>query len=141
MEQRPVPVKTILVTIALVLACLGSIYLIFLLSHILTLLVIAAFFAVVLTPPVDFVQRHLRLSKGLSTAIVFLSLVALVVGMLYAFIRPLVEETRQFIDDFPQYVAEAREGRGPVGKLVKRYDLDRRIEENRDRLEIGRAHV
>ncbi|MDQ3980816.1 MAG: AI-2E family transporter [Actinomycetota bacterium] len=134
MEQRPVPVKTILVTIGLVLACLGGIYLIFLLSHILTLLVIAAFFAVVLSPPVDFVRRRLRLSKGLSTTIVFLGLIALVVGMLYAFIRPLVDETRQFIDDFPEYVAEAREGKGPVGSLVKRYDLDRRIEENRDRV-------
>ena len=134
MEQRPVPVKTIMVTIGLVLATVAGIYLLFLLSHILTLLVIAAFFAIVLTPPVEFLRRHLRLSKGLSTTLVFLGLVVLVVGMLYAFIRPLVDQTQEFVDRFPQYVAEAREGRGPVGKLVKRYDLDKRIEENRTRL-------
>ena len=135
MEQRPVPVKTILVTIGLVLASLAGIYLLLLLSHILTLLAIAAFFAVVLTPPVEFLRRHLRLSKGLATTVVFLALIALVVGMLYAIIRPLVDETRQFIDDFPEYVSEAREGRGPIGRLVTRYDLDRRLEENRDRLD------
>ena len=134
MEERPVPVKTILVAIGLVLACLAGIYLLFLLSHILTLLAIAAFFAVVLTPPVEWVRRRVRISKGLATGVVFLALIALVVGILYSLIRPLVDETQQFIDDFPQYVAEAREGRGPVGKLVKRYDLDRRIEENRDRV-------
>ena len=134
-DQRPVPVKTILVSIGLVLASLLAIYLVFLLSHILALLVIAAFFAVVLTPPVDFVRRHLHLSKGLATAVVFLGLVALVVGLLYVFIKPLVSQTQEFIDRFPQYVTEARAGQGPVGKLVKRYDLDKRIEENKERLE------
>ena len=134
MEQRPVPVKTILVTIGLVLASLASIYLLFLLSHILTLLVIAGFFAIVLTPPVELLRRHLRLSKGLATTVVFLGLIGLVVGLLYSFIRPLVDQTQEFVDNFPEYVTEAREGRGPVGKLVKRYDLDRRIEANRDRL-------
>jgi predicted PurR-regulated permease PerM len=134
MDQRPVPVKTILVTIGLVLASAFAIYLVILLSHILTLLVIAAFFAVVLSPPVELVRRHLRLSKGLATAVVFLGLTALVVGLLYTFIQPLVAQTQEFVDRFPQYVSEARAGRGPVGKLVKRYDLDQRIEENRDRL-------
>ena len=137
MEQRPVPVKTILVTIGLVLATVATIYLLRLLSHILTLLVIAAFFAIVLTPPVELARRKLHLGKGLATVVVFLGLIALILGMLYAFIRPLVDQTQQAIDKFPQYVADARQGRGTVGKLVKRYKIDTWVEENHDRLNKG----
>ncbi|MCA1692680.1 MAG: AI-2E family transporter [Actinobacteria bacterium] len=134
-DQRPVPVKTILVSIGLVLASLLALYLAYLLSHILALLVVAAFFAIVLSPPIDFLRRHLHLSTGLATAVVFLGLIALMTGLLYMFIRPLVDQTEQFIDNFPKYVSDAKAGRGPVGSLVKRYDLDQRIEENQDRLE------
>jgi predicted PurR-regulated permease PerM len=134
-DDRPVPIKTILVSIGLVLASLLTLYVAYLLSHILALLVVAAFFAIVLTPPVDFVRRTIRVSKGLATAIVFISLLGLIVALLYMFIRPLVDQTQHFIDNFPEYVSDAKAGRGPVGDLVTRYELDQRIEENRDRLE------
>ena len=133
-EERPVPVKTILVTIALVLAALIALYLTVLLARIWTLLGVAIFFAVLFTPPVDWVQKHLRVKKGIAIGMVLVLTLLLLAGMLYAFIRPLVDQTRLFIDNFPTYVADAKAGRGPVGGLVRRYELDRRIEENRDRL-------
>jgi predicted PurR-regulated permease PerM len=133
-DERPVPVKTILVTIGLVLAAGVALYLIRVLAHIWTLLLVALFFAVLLTPPVDFLRRHLRMSKGLATTIVILAGLGLIAGMMYAFIRPLVDQTQEFIDNFPTYVTDARAGRGPVGKLVRKYDLDQKLEENRDRL-------
>ncbi len=134
-DERPVPVKTILVSIALVVATLVGLYLVVLLGRIWTLLGVALFFAVLFTPPVDFVCRNLRVSKGLSTAIVLLVTTGVLAGLLYAFIQPLVDQTRHFVDNFPEYVADAREGRGPVGELVRRYELDRRIEENRERID------
>ena len=134
-DERSVPVKTILVTIGLVLASLLTIYVAYLLARILALLLVAAFFAIVVTPLVDFVKRRLHLSKGLSTTVVFLGLLGLLIGMLYMFIRPLVDQTQHFVDNFPQYVSDAKAGRGPVGGLVKRYKLDERIEQNQNRLE------
>jgi predicted PurR-regulated permease PerM len=133
-DERPVPVKTILVTIGLVVAAVIALYLIRLLAHIWMLLLVALFFAVLLTPPVDFVRRHLRVSKGLATTLVILFGLGLIMGMMYAFIRPLVDETRDFVDRFPTYVSDARAGRGPVGRLVREYDLDKRLEDNRERL-------
>src|SRR2546423_7298127 len=130
-QPNPVPVRTIAVTIGMVLVTLVGIYIITTLARIEALLLIAAFFAVVLTPPVDWVQRRLHLRRGLSTLAVYLTLFVAVIGMLYLFIRPLVDEVTQFSDDFPTYVSDARAGKGTVGKLVKRYKLDRWVERNR----------
>ena len=125
--RQPVPVRTMLVAIGLVVATYLTLRAVVLLAHLETILVVSAFFAIVLTPAVDLLRRKLRISRGLSTAIVFIAVVAVLAALLYAFIRPLVEEGRRFADNFPTYVSEAREGRGPAGELVKRYNLDERL--------------
>jgi predicted PurR-regulated permease PerM len=134
-ESRPVPVRTILATIGLVLATVVGLYLVVLLARIEAWLIVAAFFAVVLNQPVEFFRRHLHLSRGVSTGLVFLVGIALVAGMLYAFIRPLVDQTQHFADNFPTYVADARAGKGTVGHLVKKYDLDKKLDENKAKLQ------
>lgn len=131
-EARPVPVRTILATIGLVLATLVGVYLVVVLAHTLTLLIVAAFFAVVLNHPVELLQRHLRLRRGLATGLVYLVVLGLLSAMLYAFISPLVGQVQDFSDNFATYLSDAKAGKGPVGDLVKRYELDRRLEENRD---------
>jgi len=133
-ERKPVPVRTIIVTIALVLATVLSLYLIVKLARIEALLIVAAFFAVVFTPPVNFVHRRLHLGRGLSTMLVFLVSLALFSAMLYAFIRPLVDQGQAFSDNFPTYLTDAREGRGPLGGLVKRFDLDKKLEANKQKI-------
>jgi len=133
-ERRPVPVRAIIVTIALVLATVVSLYLIVILARIESLLIVAAFFAVVFTPPVDFVSRRLHLGRGLSTTLVFLVAMGVFAALLYAFIRPLVDQGQAFSDNFPTYLTDAREGRGPLGDLVKRYDLDKRLQDNKQKI-------
>jgi len=133
-ERRPVPVRTILVTIGLVLATFLSLYLIVKLAHIEALLIVAAFFAVVFTPPVNFMRRHLHLGRGLATVLVFLVSLAVFSGMIYAFVRPLVDQGKQFSDNFPTYLTDARQGRGPLGDLVKHYDLDKKLQDNKQKI-------
>ena len=131
-DRRPVPVRTILATIGLVLATLVAIRMVQLLTNVIGLLVVAGFFAVVLTPAVDYLDRK-GLRRSLSTIIVFLVGLSLLGGMLALFIQPIAREVDNFIDDFPQFVENAREGRGPTGRLVQRFDIDTYIEENQDR--------
>lgn len=133
-ERRPVPIRTIIVTIALVLATVLSLYLIVVLARIEALLIVAVFFAVVFTPPVNFVRCRLHLGRGLATVLVFLIALGVFAAMLYAFIRPLVDQGQAFSDNFPTYLTDAREGRGPLGELVKRYDLDKRFEDNKQKI-------
>ena len=133
-DRQTVPVRTILVTIGLVLATFLSLYVVVKLAHIEAMLIVAAFFAVVFTPPVNFVSRHLHLSRGLATTVVFLISCALIAAMLYAFIRPLVDQGQQFANNFPTYLTDAREGRGPLGGLVERYNLDKKFQDNKQKI-------
>ena len=132
---QPIPWRTILATIGCVLATWAALVVVQHISRILMWIVVAAFFAVVLTPPVDFLEHRLRMPRALATVLVFLTGIVLLAAMLYTFITPIVDQSQEFVDNFPRYVEEAKDGRGPVGGLVKRYDLDRRLEERQDDLQ------
>ena len=134
-EPRPVPVKTIAASIGLVLATFVGLYLIVLLARVELWLIVAAFFAVVLNQPVEFVRRHLHLSRGLSVLVVYVLGIVLVSGMMYLFIRPLITEVQDFADNFSTYVADARAGEGRIGDLVKEYELDKKFDENREEID------
>lgn len=131
-ERAPVPVRTILAAIGLVLATLIAIRMVQLLTNVIGLLVVAGFFAIVLTPSVDYLERK-GMRRSMATIIVFLVGLGVLGGMLTLFIQPIVREVNDFIDDFPQFVESAREGRGPIGRLVQRFDIDTFIEENQQR--------
>ena len=135
--RRPVPVRTILATIGLVIATLGTIWMLQHVTRILTWVLVAVFFTVVLSPPVDFAVRRLHLRRGLAVGLVFITGLGLLVAMLYAFIRPIVDQSTEFADNFPQYVAEAKAGKGTVGKIVKKYKIDDWFEKNKKRLQDG----
>ena len=133
-ERQTVPVRTILATIGLVLAAVIAVWLIVELARIEALLVLALFFAVVLSPPVQWTERHLRVRRGVATLLVFLTVLLLFSAMMYAFIRPLVDQTRHFADRFPGYVKDARAGKGTVGHIVKRYKLDDWVDRNEPKI-------
>src|SRR5205085_7018941 len=62
-------------------------------------------------------------------------------GMTYAFVRPIVNQSRDFVDKFPTFVEDSKAGRGRVGELVKRYKLDDFIEKNQDKLKDARTEL
>ena len=48
--------------------------------------------AIVLTPPVDFLQHKLRLRRGIATLLVVIIGLGLLSAMIYAFVKPLAEQ-------------------------------------------------
>ena len=100
------------------------------LRRIVAWLIVAGFFAVVLGPAVDRAERHLRLRRGLAVAIVVIITALVVTGLITLIVTPLVTHASDFAANFSDYVAEARAGRGPLGGVVRRYDLDRWIDEH-----------
>jgi predicted PurR-regulated permease PerM len=134
---RPVPWRIIFAAIFAVGAVGLGLVVVWELRKIVTWLLIAGFFAVVLNPAVDFLQQRVRLRRGLAVLVVFVTGVALVAAMLYAFIRPLVDQANEFADNFPTYVADARAGRGTVGHLVKKYRVDDYLQRNEAKLREG----
>ena len=145
-RAHTVPWRTIWATIASVVLTLAAIAVVQSISRVLIWIVIAGFFAIVLSPPVDFLEQRVKVRRSVATVLVFLTVLGAVGGLMYAFITPIVDQSQQFADNFPRYVEEAKAGRGPLGGLVKRFDLDQRIEEHREDFEnalneLGRNSV
>lgn len=130
-----------LVACAVVSAVVAVVYTIARLSHIVTLLIVALFIAVVLAPAVDALVRRLRFPRGLAVLSVFLIGVIVFSAMTFAFVTPIVNESRDFVSDLPIFVEDAKAGRGRVGGLVKQYNLDELVADNQDKLEAARAEL
>jgi predicted PurR-regulated permease PerM len=95
---------------------------------------VSAFLAVVLGPAVDVVERRLHLARTLATLLVFLLGALLLAGLLTLLIRPLAREGGDFVSRVPEFVEQARTGRGPVGRLVKRTNIDEYVQRNQAQL-------
>ena len=131
---RGVPVRTILATIALVLATFVGLLVVRELAKIISWLVVAAFIAVLATPVVDFLQHKVGFRRGLATVAVFIVGFAVISALLFTFVRPLVGQVGTFADALPEFIEDAQEGRGRLGELVQRYNVESFVEDNQDRI-------
>jgi predicted PurR-regulated permease PerM len=135
---RPsVPVKTIVVTVLLVLATVAGLELVIKLRRVLIWVAIATFFAVVLHPVVELLMRKARMRRTMATAVVFLVGTAVLAAVAYSFVRPIVNQINDFVNNFPGYVADAKAGRGNIGRLVRHYNIDGYIDRNQASLRAG----
>ncbi len=137
-SRRPsgtVPVRTIAVTIGMVLATALLLLLIHEARRVVVWIVIAVFFTVALYPLVGWVQRHLRwMPRTVATLLVFLVVVVVIAALVAAFALPLAREGSAFAAQFPHLLQDARTGRGPVGGLLKRTHALTYVEDNQARI-------
>jgi predicted PurR-regulated permease PerM len=135
-DPRPVPVRTILATIGLVLATALLIYIVLQIRQVLTWIVVGAFFAVALYPLVGWVQRRLLggRRRALATFLVFLVVFILLSALIAAFAVPLVNEGTKLAGQLPQQIADARSGRGPIGDLLQRTNALQWVQDNQDKI-------
>lgn len=131
---RSISVASIIAAIALVLLTGASLWLLGHTTRIITWFLVSGFFAVVLTPPVDWIVRNMRLRRSIAVTLVFVLGLAALGGLGYTFVKPLAKQATQFANDFPTYVKDAESGRGTVGKYVKRYKLDDWLTRNQDEI-------
>ncbi|QXC62844.1 AI-2E family transporter [Aquihabitans sp. G128] len=138
-ERREVDVRhvalTTLVVVSVTLVSVGAVLAVGRLWKVVTYLMVAMFFAVVLTPPIDFFQHKLKMRRGIATFLVFLIGLAALSGLIYAFVKPLVDQGRKFSDNVPTMVEDAQKGKGPVGRLVKKYKLQDWVDDNRETID------
>jgi predicted PurR-regulated permease PerM len=135
-SSRPVPVRTILTTIGLVLATLLLIYIVLQIRQVLTWIVVGAFFAVALYPLVGWVQKRLLggRRRALATFLVFLLVFILFAALIAAFAVPLVDEGTKLAGQLPQQIADARSGRGPIGDLLQRTHALQWVQDNQSKI-------
>jgi predicted PurR-regulated permease PerM len=144
LPRPPVPVRTIVTAIGLVLAALVMVRLVTRLHRMISWFAVAAVFAVVLSPLVDMIQRRWRVRRGVAVLFVVLTVMGLIAGLVALFVTPVATQAPQFWEDLPDNIAAAGQGRGPFADLVKSLNLegfvrDHEVEIRRELQDLGSA--
>jgi predicted PurR-regulated permease PerM len=118
-----VPWRTILASVGVVLATFLLVRVVLLAVDVITWVVIAGFFAIVLAPATRAVQERVGGRRNLATGIVVFSTLAAVLGTLTLFLLPVRTQLIAIFTDLPGTVNDAAAGKGPVGRLVTQLHL------------------
>ncbi len=136
-DRRHVPLRTILVTVGVIVATYLAGKLLYLLRDIVLLMLVAGFTAMLLNPAVTTVQRRVP-RRGLAVTIVTLWAALVFIGLALAFGVPLVNGVTHLACRMPGYVASAQHGTGWIGHLVARYHVQSWVQRNTPKL-VGYA--
>jgi predicted PurR-regulated permease PerM len=125
-----------IVRIVLVVVCVAiTLYLLWLLRKPISWLLIAMFLAIALSPPVNFLNRHMR--RGFAIALTYLGLLAVPVLLIALIVPPLITEANNFADNVPKYaddVTEYVQKNKRLREINKDYDITQKLEEEAKKL-------
>jgi predicted PurR-regulated permease PerM len=132
-EVRRIPLRAILVTVAVVVLTYLAGKIVDRLRGVILLLVVAGFVALLLNPLVISLQRWLR-RRGAAVTVVTLLAVCAFGGLAAAFGYPLVNGISDLADDLPAYVTKVEQGKGWLGRLATKYHVQAWVVKNAPKL-------
>jgi predicted PurR-regulated permease PerM len=132
-DARHVPLRTILVTVAVVAGTYLAGQVIYRLRTLALLIVVAGFVALLLNPLVVLVQRRIP-RRGLAVTIVTLAALVVFAVLAYSFGNPLVNGISDLAVKLPGYVASAQHGKGWIGHLATKYHIQSWVQKNAPKL-------
>jgi len=121
-------------TLTVVLVAL-SLYLIYLLRSPIAWLVIAAFVAIALAGPVEFLSRYMR--RGFAITLSYLGLLLIPSAIFAIVVPPIVREGTEFIDELPRYAADVNDWvreNDRLNEINAEYDITGKIQERANEL-------
>jgi predicted PurR-regulated permease PerM len=133
-ESRGIPLRTILVTVAVVAVAYLLGKLVYRLRDVLLLILVAGFVALILNPLVVALQRWRIKRRGWAVAVVTLWGVVVFFGLTLAFGLPLVGAITHLANELPSYVSKAEHGKGWIGHLVRKYHVQHWVQSNEPKL-------
>jgi predicted PurR-regulated permease PerM len=129
-------VRAIVRIVITVIACVLTLYVIFLLRKPLTWIFIAGFIAVALAGPVNFLQgRGMR--RGLAVGLVYAALVLVPVLIIAALVPPIVTQGNNLVQSLPDYardVSDFVQKNQQLRRLEADYDITGKLEEQASKL-------
>jgi predicted PurR-regulated permease PerM len=132
-DLRHVPLRTIVVTVAVVAATYLGAQLLYRLRTIVLLVVVAGFVALLLNPIVVLLQRRIK-RRGLAVTIVTLGALVVFAVLAYEFGNPLVNGITDLAGKLPGYVTSAEHGTGWIGHLATKYHVQTWVQKNAPKL-------
>ena len=133
-QVRGIPLRTILVTVAVVALAYGLAKLLYRLRDVLLLIVVAGFIALILNPLVVALQRWKIPRRGWAVAVVTFWAVLVFIGLTLLFGVPLVNGITHLAQTLPSYVSKAEHGKGWIGHLATKYHVQHWIQTNTPKL-------
>jgi predicted PurR-regulated permease PerM len=137
-EERIVRIRptTVLTVLGLTFGFLLLLYVTWIARQVLTWTLVALFLALALNPAVEFFQRQGLKRRGASAAVTFLLTIGAIIALFSLFVPTLVNEARGFADALPGYINDVSAGRGQLGRLADKYEIEARV---RDAVNTGGA--
>ncbi len=118
--------RAVLVVAAVVLL----LYLLWLLRRPISWLIIAAFLAVAMAGPVNFLQRHMK--RGFAIALSYFCLILIPIGLAALLVPPVVNEVGDVADNAPAYAEDVEEfvqENETLNDLNDEYDITSKLQE------------
>jgi predicted PurR-regulated permease PerM len=132
---RDVPWRTIIGSVFVVLATICLVAVIMATIRIITWIVVAGFFAVVLCPAVRRVESRLGGRRNVATGLVVTVALVLTLGLVALFIMPIRTQIVALVTDLPGTLQDAANGQGPVGTIVDRLGLVGYVQDHQQELQ------
>jgi predicted PurR-regulated permease PerM len=132
-DRRHVPLRTILVTVAVVAVTYLAAQVIFRLRTLVLLFIVAGFVALLLNPIVVLLQRRIP-RRGYAVAVVTLVSLVVLALLAYSFGNPLVNGITHLANKLPGYVTSAESGKGWIGHLATKYHVQSWVQKNAPKL-------
>lgn len=129
------PTRSVIRIVAIVVASILLLYLIYLLRKPLAWIFVAGFIAVAVSGPVNWLGR--RMKRGLAIAIVYLGLILVPFGMLGLLVPPIVEQVNNLVNKAPQYAQDVTDfvnKNDKLRSLNEDYDLTSKLQEQAGKL-------
>jgi predicted PurR-regulated permease PerM len=124
-KDSHVTARDVLIVVGVVLAVALGLFLLFELRRVLVWLFLAVFFAAVLAPLVERVERSVK-RRGLAVAIVVIAITVLLGGIAFAFAKPVISQSVEFAENLPATIDRIRDA--PVIRdLRERFNIDSRV--------------
>jgi predicted PurR-regulated permease PerM len=131
--------RAILRTVLIVVGVVLALYLIYLLRKPLTWIVIAAFIAIAVSGPVNYLSRWMK--RGLAIAAVYVALILIPVGIGALIIPGLVSQAGDLGDNAPQYAQDVEEfvnENETLRNLNEDYDITSKLQEEAENLSTSK---
>jgi predicted PurR-regulated permease PerM len=130
------PVRTVLAVLAIVIAIWALLQIVLITRQVLTWILVALFFAIALSPTVDWLQRKGIRRRGFAVAVTALAVAGLIALIGYLVIPQLVTQVNDFARKVPDYIDDLTKGRGRLGFLETKYHI---VERAREAVSTGGA--
>jgi predicted PurR-regulated permease PerM len=129
-ESQGIPLRAILVTVAVVVVTYMAGKLLYRLRDVVLLMAVSGFLALLLNPLVVYLQRWKVHRRGFAVAIVTFWAVLVFIGLAVAFGYPLINGLTHLADRLPSYVYQAEHGHGWIHRLILRYHVTTWVQHN-----------